>query len=695
MRLQRRGESVIGAVVDDTAPSVRTFDQSLVDLRAALERAAGGDLQVSLDPDAIAPALAPLARALNRLAATWREAVDARQRSEARYRALVEEGHAVVYLIDLRQGNVHLMMDTQMEAMLGYKREEWQADFSLLKRRLHPDDRERVLAAKTSSIEHGSSLDIEYRLLSRHGATVWVHDHATVQHDTDGRPVRIHGVAVNITTRRHVEEALRESEHRFERMARRLPHVIFRWSAKGLEYISPACLQMFGRTPGELLRYDDPRDLLIHPDDRARVREVATNLMGGPVQFEARLLRPNGDAVWTEQNLLPIFDGNGWLVAVEGVACDISERKRMEAVVRESEELFHTLAELSPVGIFRTDAFGKWTYLNEHGRAITGRSFDAVLGHAWAEAVHPDDRERVASEWHRAVYARSAFRAEYRFQHRDGRIRWVLGQALPETNAAGDLRGHVGTITDITDRKHAEQALLDTERSKREAACSAADLERRRLARELHDGALQDLSAVKLLLEVERKQERAERLDPALERLTGVITELRAVVDNLQPGDLSRASLQEAIAAHAKWLSRPNGIALTLELDPSVCIAPTGIRDLYRIAQEALANAVRHGGPSRIIVRLHDESQATVLEIEDDGIGFDATGSAYGMGLLSMRERAAALGGELEIASTAGKGTCVRVAIPADDARGYLVAARPAAPDAVTGRTTGNGARSL
>jgi len=225
-------------------------------------------------------------------------------------------------------------------------------------------------------------------------------------------------------------------------------------------------------------------------------------------------------------------------------------------------------------------------------------------------------------------------------------------------------------VTDISDRKAAEQALLDSERAKLEAARDAADAERRRLARELHDGVLQNLGAIKLTLEVARRRGTADTLGVALERIADVISEVRVVVDDLQPGDLKGGSLSDAIAAHARWMTQPVGIALTLELDPDARIAAPGLRDVYRLGQEALANAVRHGRPSSVAVRLRQCEGHSLLEIEDDGAGFDVTTTHAGVGLSSMRERAAALGGDLEITSAPGRGTTIRVKVPNDGVAG-------------------------
>ena len=135
------------------------------------------------------------------------------------------------------------------------------------------------------------------------------------------------------------------------------------------------------------------------------------------------------------------------------------ERWRAETALRQSELLFHTLAQVSPVGIFRTDAQGDCVYVNERWCEIAGISADAALGQGWARAIHPEDRDQVFAEWYRSAEESRPFKMEYRLQRPDGLSTWVVGQALREPSGPDRLGGYVGTITDITDRKHTEEAL--------------------------------------------------------------------------------------------------------------------------------------------------------------------------------------------------------------------------------------------
>ncbi len=129
------------------------------------------------------------------------------------------------------------------------------------------------------------------------------------------------------------------------------------------------------------------------------------------------------------------------------------EHERVDAQLRESEALFHTLARASPVGIFRTDAAGDLNYMNQRCAEIAGYASAKGLGRGWLKALHPEDRERVSAAWYAAVTAGEEFQAEFRYLHPDGQVRRVLGQGLPDVTEAGLLRGYVGTVTDISERE--------------------------------------------------------------------------------------------------------------------------------------------------------------------------------------------------------------------------------------------------
>lgn len=209
------------------------------------------------------------------------------------------------------------------------------------------------------------------------------------------------------------------------------------------------------------------------------------------------------------------------------------------------------------------------------------------------------------------------------------------------------------------------QERVNTERTARELAAAAArDGERRRLARELHDGILQDLSAVKLAAEAEARRRDHERMQDIVDGLIRTIVSLRHVVDDLRPQDLSHASLGAAIGSHARALAQGQDLQVDLDLGQATAVADWAALDVYRIAQEAITNAVRHGSPTRLRVRIARHDEETILEVSDDGVGFDPAAAVRGSGLASMSERAAAIGARLQIRAWPGRGATVSVAIP-------------------------------
>ncbi len=199
-----------------------------------------------------------------------------------------------------------------------------------------------------------------------------------------------------------------------------------------------------------------PSDIAEH----RKVKGLESARTHKPVQFEDQ----RGD-LWMENNVFPIFNSRGDLVRYAIYSRDISERKKTEEELNKSEQLFKALAKVSPVGIFRTDASGNCIYINERWSEMTGLSFEEASGEGWSQSLHKEDRERVSSEWQQSSMMGLPFKSEYRFVRKDGCITWVLGEALAEKSSQGDTVGFVGTITDITERKKAEELLRLTQYS--------------------------------------------------------------------------------------------------------------------------------------------------------------------------------------------------------------------------------------
>jgi PAS domain S-box-containing protein len=155
----------------------------------------------------------------------------------------------------------------------------------------------------------------------------------------------------------------------------------------------------------------------------------------------------------------PVFDSTGQVDAVGGISLDITGIKTTEVALRDSERRYQTLTEVSPVGIFYADPRARCVYVNDRWCEIAGLSAEEAAGTGWVRALHPDDRERVLDEWRRAAEQSRHFKSEYRVERPDGEIAWVFAQGVAETTAEGSVAGYVGTITDITELRRAQEGL--------------------------------------------------------------------------------------------------------------------------------------------------------------------------------------------------------------------------------------------
>ncbi len=336
---------------------------------------------------------------------------------------------------------------------------------------------------------------------------------------------------------------------------------------------------------------------------------------------------------------------------------------------RRAEEKYRSIFENAVEGIFQTTLDGRFLTANPALARMFGYEspeelLEAVsdIGHEiYAEAEHRTELYRRAQE--------NGFVSGFEVQmyRKDGSPMWASMSARATYDAAGEIDGYEGTIEDITARKRAEEALREI----REA-------ERRRIARELHDVVLQDLTYALQSMQVVRaipdgvdRDEEAGRQMEALKRAVGG---LRDAIYDLRTENVREQSLVRSLESIVE-LNRKMGAASAVDLivreEFPEGISAAGI-ELVRVVQEALANVRRHSGARRATVTLGVEDGEVRLEIEDDGRGFGPETSP-GIGLTGMRERVLGLGGELEVESEEGAGTRVRLrvalsALTAEDA---------------------------
>ena len=356
-----------------------------------------------------------------------------------------------------------------------------------------------------------------------------------------------------------------------------------------------------------------------------------------------------------------------------------------EEALRRSEARYRGIVEAATAFIARAEPVeGRFTFVNEAYRRLLGKRLEELIGRPFLDIVHPDDVADVAG-----VFQRTLESPTYRIQFDcrvitpDGSawVSWDGGAIFDEDGATTEIQA-VGY--DVTSRKAAEFALrssLDELRGSEEKLRLLAqhqtairEEERRRVGFDLHDEVCQELVGVAILIGSLRQRlqplpprETAD-LDRIVAHLNGVVEHLRLLARDLQPMLLRDLGLEGSLRVLAGGMSSDATRVLAECRRPIPHLSEEIELAVYRIAQEALANATRHAAARGVVLTLDVADQMLRLEVRDDGQGFAVRDrqASRAFGLLSMEERAAALGGTLEIRSEVGQGTAILFQCPID-----------------------------
>ncbi|MDN7024241.1 PAS domain S-box protein [Methanoculleus sp. FWC-SCC1] len=275
----------------------------------------------------------------------------------------------------------------------------------------------------------------------------------------------------DVTEQKRTEEELRRSKEQLELLLRGARDLIYRIElvpAFRFSYVSPSATALTGYTPEEMLADPELGDAMIHPDDRPHLAAAGRGEAAVEQPLVLRLIRKDGDLIWIELLNTPVLDAAGNLVALEGIARDVTDRQRAREALEQSEQRLSTLLSNLQGMAYRCRNDPGWTmeFLSEGARGMTGYAPDDIVGNrqvAYGDLIHPDDRMRVWEEVQAGLAAHAPFQVIYRIVTRDRRERWVWEQGRGIFDPGGRVVAIEGYITDITDRILAEQALTESE----------------------------------------------------------------------------------------------------------------------------------------------------------------------------------------------------------------------------------------
>ncbi len=352
--------------------------------------------------------------------------------------------------------------------LFGYTPEEMEQGLTIMDM-IAPQDRQRVAHNIKKLFVEGKSASEEYLAIKKDGTRFPAEIYSSVIYENH-RPVGLRGILIDITEKKKNEQILRESEQLYRTVVDSLNEALMMVdNSDRILYVNPRFTELLGYKPDEVIGKIG-YEFLIPIEKRKFIIEANSNREKGEKGvYEMQFIAKDGRYVDFMVSGAPIYDGAGKVRGSIGAMVDITELKKAEKAYHETFKLFETLAHMSPVGIFRTDAQGKTTYVNPKWCELSGLPPEQAMGDDWINAVHPDDRQRVLSGWRDKVSKAENSTTEYRFLKPDGTVVWVLGNALPEENN-GKISGYIGTITDINPLKQAQEKLSRSEKRFRDLA---------------------------------------------------------------------------------------------------------------------------------------------------------------------------------------------------------------------------------
>jgi PAS domain S-box-containing protein len=565
-------------------------------------------------------------------------------------------------------------------------------DFFHIDKHIHLRDRvSRLLAGGTVPVN-------EERAVGLNGVVTDVEVACTLFEDSHGRAIE--SVMRDITERKRTEAALRESEERLSLAFAGAQEGVWDWNLEtGQVVYSSRWKQMLGYDEWEIEPHVSAWERLLHPDDHERARALNAAVARGERGYEAefRLRHKAGHFVDVLSRGLPVRrEPGGPVVRIVGTHFDLTERKRAEAALRQSEERLTLAFAGAQEGIYDWNLETGAVVYSTHWKRMLGYEDHEIEPHvsAFERLIHPDDLNRATHVNTSVSRGDMPYEMEFRLRHKNGHYIHVLSRGFPvRRDPDGPVVRIVGTHFDLTERKQAEEA-RERERSERARTellgrlVFAQEDERRRIAREMHDQFGEQLTALGLRIRALKEACSGRHdLSANIAALEDVAEQLDRDVDHLiwelRPTALDDLGLRAALANYIEDWSRR--VQIPAELHSAGLsterLASELETTLYRIAQEALNNIAKHAHARHVEIILERRTDQVLLIVEDDGIGFDAGETEEerrGFGLLGMQERAALVGATVQIESALGEGTTIFVRTPTMPAP-----AVPLSPDGV------------
>lgn len=533
------------------------------------------------------------------------------------------------------------------------------------KERTHPEDRLMVMeSVKKAVSEKEDAWSEKYRFMNGKGEYLIVLDKGFFVKNDEGTAVQLVGTISNITSDEMAKMELKKSEQQYRLLFEKspIPMYIYNPETLGIITVNQAAISRYGYTEAEfkgMKIYD------LHPQEELEdvMAEIKKSLREKSTGFDVwNQVTRNGDRLIVELSGSQIFYEDDVQRLV--IAKDVTERRLAERRLKASEEQYRLLFEQNPVSmwIYDPDSYS-FTASNNAASNKYGFTQKEFLSMTIFDLHRKEEFEDVRKTAEKNRKAGSITFMESKHLTKSGK------QLTVEIAASNILykekKQRLVIANDITEQRKAEERAIS-------AILEGEERERQRIAKELHDGLGQYLSAANMNLEtvfedaVSLPENLVQTFNNGLQLLSHAISETRNISQNLLPKAIQDYGLELALEALINQLKGNNDINFYLYQKMDDIDIPDNIQiNLYRIAQEAINNAVRHGKPGNINVQNIYSQGELLLTIEDDGSGFDVDNvGPGGIGLQSMKTRVGAMAANFDIVSTIGRGTIISIIVP-------------------------------
>ncbi len=619
-----------------------------------------------------------------------KRAVEELRKSEARFKAIYENAAIGISLIG-PNGEVFAVNPVRLK-LSGYSEAEL---FQLGGQSITYAEDLNVGDAEMQELQAGTrdSFQVEKRYIHKDGHIHWVRQSLSAVRDSNGTILYLVVIAEDIDERKRAIEELREFEARFKAIYENAAIGISLVGPKGnVIAVNPVLVKLSGYSEAELIQLGGQN--ITYSEDAAVGQPELQEILAGNrdwYQVEKRYVHKDGRIHWMRQSLSAVRDTEGNILYLVVIAEDIDERKRAIEELRESEARFKAMFENTAVGMAIMSLDRKIIGMNQASMRMMGYTLDELYGTNPMALSHPEDVEIGKAQYQEMVAGKSSgFEMEKRFVRKDGNVFWGRVTYSLVRDYAGQPDYMVGIIEDVTEERNINQKMAEAEREYRQAleqritertaelnlanerlqvktAQDAVTAERTRLARDLHDAVTQTLFSTTLIADVlpqlwEMNQAEARRRLEELRLLTrGALAEMRTLLVELRPNALVEVPLPTLLRQLVESLLSRARINIQVSAEGERKLPADVQVGLYRIAQEALNNVVKHAGASEAVLTLRMEDTVR-LTVVDNGKGFDPSGvTADHLGLKIMRERAESFGAHLIIYSEPDEGTQITV----------------------------------